>query len=118
MPDAPRWPEVRGRERSGDRMRLALRLPGDLVWFEGHFPGCPILPGVVQVHWAAGFFLAEYGLDRAFAHMEAIKFKQLLLPGREVSLQLDYDPERDRLAFRYATPCAEYSSGRIYWRPA
>ncbi len=118
MPDDPLWPQILERERAGDKTNLKLRLPGNLVWFEGHFPGCPILPGVVQIHWAAGLFLTEYELDRSFSHMEAIKFRQLLLPEMKVNLGLDYDPVRERLAFHYSTTSTDFSSGRIYWRNA
>lgn len=95
---------------------MGLGVDEALSWFEGHFPGCPILPGVVQIHWAASLFLQEYGDSLAFQGMEAVKFRQLLLPGREVTLEMEYDVARRRLAFRYLVEKSLSSSGRIYWK--
>ncbi len=118
MSDRISWPDILGREKDGDQLRFELGLPRELVWFEGHFPGCPILPGVIQIHWAASLFLRETGHDLVFRHMEAIKFRQLLLPEMSVVLELEYDPGRARLAFHYSSASAEFSTGRIYWRDA
>lgn len=35
--------------------QLQLHMPQDLIYFEGHFPGFQILPGVVQLDWAIHF---------------------------------------------------------------
>lgn len=114
-PRARLWPQIRRRERSLHGLTLDLGLPRELAYFEGHFSGCPVLPGVVQIHWAALLFLREFGAELALARMEVIKFKRLLLPGMEVRLQLEYDSVRLRLAFCYRAAGRESSSGRLYW---
>ncbi|MGF6412114.1 acyl-CoA synthetase (AMP-forming)/AMP-acid ligase II [Paraburkholderia sp. MM5482-R2] len=45
--------EVLAETRVGDTLHYVLRVPQSLQHFAGHFPGLPILPGVVQVDWAA-----------------------------------------------------------------
>lgn len=115
MPEAIVWPRICWRERDRESLTLGLELPPELAYFEGHFADCPILPGVVQIHWAALFFLDEFEPSLVLERMEVIKFKRLLLPDMEVRLRLDYDRARQRLKFCYSTGASESSSGRLYW---
>lgn len=115
MPEAIVWPRILWRQQDQNRLTLGLELPRELAYFAGHFADCPILPGVVQIHWAAFLFLREFRLALMLQRMEVIKFKRLLLPAMEVKLRLDYDPERLRLKFCYLTGTLEHSSGRLYW---
>ncbi len=115
MHEAPQWPSVQWRQKAHECLRLGLLVSADLACFEGHFPGCPVLPGVVQVHWAASLFLREYEYALLFRRMEAVKFVRLLVPTREVSLELKYDPQRLRLTFHYWAGDNDFSCGRIYW---
>ena len=53
-----------------------------LPYFAGHFPGDPILPGVVQLHWAltaASEVFSSKGLQ-CFVGMSQIKFKARVDP--------------------------------------
>ena len=47
------WPDIVLTRISAADMQLELAVNDDLHWFSGHFPGTPILPGIVQTHWAA-----------------------------------------------------------------
>ncbi len=116
MPEAKLLPRVLAVGQTGDRLSLQLSIPEDLVYFQGHFPGLPILPGVVQIHWAAELFLAHRELPLEFQRMEAVKFRHLLLPGMAVELQLDFDANKSRLVFEYRADRQQYSCGRIYWQ--
>ena len=40
---------------SGPGETFTLAIGADLIAFRGHFPGNPVLPGVVQVDWAIRF---------------------------------------------------------------
>ncbi len=99
----------------GDGVMLTLRIPTNLTYFIGHFEQIPIVPGVVQIQWAVHFAKAYLGLHKVFSHMEAVKFKELLLAGQPLQLSLRYHPLAGKLEFRYHSETAEYSSGRIYF---
>ncbi|MBD8707944.1 AMP-binding protein [Pseudomonas sp. CFBP 13711] len=106
-------PDLVAQEQRDDEWRLELIVPLDLAHFPGHFPGTPILPGVVQVDWAMNLAQRLMDLPPRFAGMEVLKFQQLVRPGDRISLTLRFDPERSKLHFAYRNGEAACSSGRI-----
>ena len=114
---APRiqGPERVSQQQVGDELQLELVVPLDLAHFTGHFPGTPILPGVVQVDWAITLGQHLMSLPPRFAGMEVLKFQQLVRPGDRLSLTLRFDQERGKLHFAYRNGDAACSSGRILW---
>ena len=108
-------PEILAHEGLADGVILTLRIPENLSYFIGHFDQIPIVPGVVQIQWAVHYAREYLGLDKIFSHMEAVKFKELLLSGQPLQLSLHYDGEAGKLTFSYQSEAAEYSSGRIYF---
>jgi 3-hydroxymyristoyl/3-hydroxydecanoyl-(acyl carrier protein) dehydratase len=106
-------PDLVAQEQHDDEWRLELIVPLDLAHFPGHFPGTPILPGVVQVDWAMNLSQRLMELPPRFAGMEVLKFQQLVRPGDRISLTLRFDPERSKLHFAYRNGEAACSSGRI-----
>ncbi|RDS85631.1 hypothetical protein [Dyella psychrodurans] len=97
---------------------LSLRIPLDLVYFPGHFPQAPVLPGAVQVAWALSLASTRLGTPLRCDVMEALKFQQLLRPGDRVDLNLHHDPARHTLHFAYRYGEKAYSSGRLAWSAA
>ncbi len=94
---------------------LDLLIPDELAYFEGHFDEIAVVPGVVQIHWAIHYARQYLGLNLKFSHMQAIKFKDLLLRGQRLELVLGFRNTDRRLEFVYRTGTSEFSSGRIYF---
>jgi 3-hydroxymyristoyl/3-hydroxydecanoyl-(acyl carrier protein) dehydratase len=67
---------------------LQLDVPTDLVWFDGHFPGDPILPGVTQIGWAIAFAREHFGLNADPHKIDRVKFLQPTRPGARLELKL------------------------------
>lgn len=111
-------PEVVSQQQIGEELQLELVVPLDLAHFTGHFPGTPILPGVVQVDWAIALGQRLMDLPPRFAGMEVLKFQQLVRPGDQITLTLRFDQERSKLHFAYRNGDAACSSGRILWSEA
>lgn len=106
------------REEAGE-WHLELDVPLDLAHFSGHFPGTPVLPGVVQIDWAqqlARALIAD--LPPLFGGMEVLKFQQLVRPGDRLQLTLRFDAERSKLYFTFRNGEANCSSGRILLKAA
>lgn len=75
---------------AGETVTYAVQAPADLLYFAGHFPGAPILPGVAQ--------LVALVLARVHAlwpelgeptRVGRLKFKQRIAPGDALTLVLE-----------------------------
>ncbi|GFZ96415.1 hypothetical protein [Dyella caseinilytica] len=94
---------------------LTLHVPVDLVYFLGHFPQAPVVPGVVQIGWALALAATRLGTPSRCTAMEALKFQHLLRPGERADLTLHHDTVRDKLHFAYRHGDKAFSSGRLAW---
>jgi 3-hydroxyacyl-[acyl-carrier-protein] dehydratase len=95
---------------------LALVVPPNLCYFDGHFRGAPVLPGVVQIKWAIELARRHLGIGAGFAGMEAVKFQHVMTPGTRVTLALEYAESSGKLRFSFASADTRYSSGRVLVR--
>ncbi|AJK45811.1 AMP-binding protein [Burkholderia plantarii] len=105
------WRDARG-------WHAELRVPPSLVHFVGHFPGCPILPGVVQVDWAVRLAGGEIGAPHAVRSIDHLKFKAPVLPGAVLVLSLAHDAERRRVRFAFRRGERDCTSGTIVYAEA
>lgn len=87
----PLLPEVLGRRAEGEALVLEIRAAPELDFFAGHFPGQPVLPGVMQVHWAIHFARQEGWARGAFQAIEQLKFNALIHPGQVLQMRLAWD---------------------------
>jgi len=99
---APRAPEPIAVRRGARELEARLRIPEDLAFLEGHFPGHPIVAGVVQLHFAMRALEELLGAAPRLAALEVLKFHELLLPGQEVRLRVELDAGGERFAFSLA----------------
>jgi len=106
-------PTIRTCEVEREHARLELRLPPDLDYFRGHFPGFPVLAGVVQLHWAIHFARELLSISSGFTGIEVLKFQQMLRPDDVVILTLRFDPKSHKLHFSYERDGERSSSGRV-----
>jgi len=111
-------PDARWLSRTPTRAVAALAVDAGLAAFDGHFQQTPILPGVVQVEWAARFAaqaLPVPGPDR-FLRLDGLKFLQIVRPGCEVRLELEWQAEKQTLVFTLASDAGRHATGRIVYR--
>jgi 3-hydroxymyristoyl/3-hydroxydecanoyl-(acyl carrier protein) dehydratase len=118
-------PEIRATTAAvdGNSVTLTLFVSPQLDYFAGHFPGFPILPGVVQVDWVvrlARHYLASCrALDEGqFTALQSLKFSAPVLPSAELLLKLGWLPEKQRLEFSYNAGGRVMSSGQILFAGA
>jgi 3-hydroxymyristoyl/3-hydroxydecanoyl-(acyl carrier protein) dehydratase len=97
----------------GDSAELSLELNPEMVWFKGHFPGEPILPGIAQTHMAVIWAECLWGFRPFGANLTQVKFRRVMRPGSQVILRLTRDLDRQRLSFSYEFDGIITSEGKI-----
>lgn len=97
--------------------RYTFQMAAEHPAYHGHFPGDPILPGVVQVEWALRLGEAAFGPFGAFQGLEHLKFQGTITPGEPITLSLGWDAGRHELAFDYAGPDGLKSKGFARYAP-
>src|SRR5512146_3479436 len=85
----------------GNRVVARTRVRGDEWFFPGHFPGRPIMPGVIMVEaLAQAGAVAALSLEEnrgklaLFAGIDDIRFKRVVEPGDELTLACELEAAR------------------------
>lgn len=112
----PRQPEVRAIQHQDSGVLLKLHIPYNLLYFEDHFPGQGILPGVVQLQWVTGFIDTYFPRAGTFQRMENVKFQKVIRPAADIDLELTWEEEKSRFRFRYAYGGDHHASGRLVFK--
>jgi 3-hydroxyacyl-[acyl-carrier-protein] dehydratase len=94
----------------GERVTASYRVPEDGWWFAGHFPGRPVMPGVLIVEsmaqTGAVAVLAEEenrGRLAFFAGIDDCRFKRIVSPGETLTLRCAIDQVRGPIGRGKAT---------------
>jgi 3-hydroxymyristoyl/3-hydroxydecanoyl-(acyl carrier protein) dehydratase len=111
-------PQSRLIERDAEHALFELVAPRDLVYFDGHFHGQPILAGVVQVDWVIGHGRRFFDLPPRFRGIQALKFQRVIAPDTPFRLELVYQAAQSTLSFKISTALGTHASGRVLFAAA
>ena len=119
--DRQKFPQQLSLTFTADSVQLELKVPQvqELIYFPDHFPGYPILPGVVQLAWVEHFGKLFFGLgnpSQSFSHLKVVKFIQLIRPGDELTLTLNWKADSGELHFNFSSGLGGCSSGRMVYK--
>ena len=98
-----RKPTLLSHQLNEAHVELELRVDEDILDLKGHFKDFPILPGVTQIDWAIHYANEFLHVPTSFKGMEVIKFQEPILPNSVITLRLDWDAEKQKLAFQYTS---------------
>lgn len=93
--------------RQGDELVAHVVASADAAWFQGHFPGMPILPGVALLAMVEDA-LARFWADAEHGPVEIrafqrIRFRQILSPGANLRIRVrQAQPDRLRFTVEHA----------------
>jgi 3-hydroxyacyl-[acyl-carrier-protein] dehydratase len=75
------------------------------LYFQGHFPGNPVMPGVLQMEamaQVAGVMLnsrdGNRGKTAYFVSMNKVKFRKMVIPGDQLRIEVEPIRMRSRMA--------------------
>lgn len=105
-------PTQLSRQVQGDRLLVSLDIPEDLDCFRGHFPGFPVLPGVVQLHWAVEISREQFGFTGMVSDIRRLKFKNVVSPPAILELEITRTGPNEA-QFLYSGTGAVFSQGRL-----
>jgi acyl-coenzyme A synthetase/AMP-(fatty) acid ligase len=112
--EQPKYPRTENFDYiDSNNCQINFFIPADLYYFNGHFLGRPILPGVVQLHWAIHYGKELFNVIGSFQRLEAVKFQQVIRADEHATLKLKYDSSKTKLTFSFSNGDTSFSSGRI-----
>ena len=79
------------------------RVPLDLVFFKGHFPQFPLVPGVIEVQWVIDKITEFFAEEKNILRIDNLKFQKFLRPNDELELTLTWNKEKSRMEFQLKT---------------
>ena len=92
------WHVLKNLKVSSDTKEISAEaaVSPESLWFDGHFPGNPILPGIAQlalVSDALREFARSKGEDIAVVGISRVRFRQFIRPND--SIQVSATPEKE-----------------------
>lgn len=106
-------PELLATDVAENQVTLELRIPEALHYFKGHFTDAPVLPGVVQSHWAIERMAEHFGVDPvAFEAFSNLKFQLMIRPNFQVTLVLKKLSDT-KFSFSYSSDIGQHASGKV-----
>jgi uncharacterized membrane protein/acyl-CoA synthetase (AMP-forming)/AMP-acid ligase II len=99
--------------KNENSVSLEFSIPDTSPFFDGHFPGFPILPAVAQVELALRFAAKYFGTCIVVSEIRKLKFSNLIRPFTHLVITIDKNGKN--ISFKINSPSGEtvYSSGTM-----
>jgi 3-hydroxymyristoyl/3-hydroxydecanoyl-(acyl carrier protein) dehydratase len=95
---------------TADAIPLAIR--ADHPAYAGHFPGQPILPGVVLLDAVLHALAVQQGRAGLYAQIRSVKFHSAVTPGERLTLHLT-SPQHPEIRFEIRSAAADQVARKV-----
>ena len=88
-----------------DRINASASVPADSVWYAGHFPGYPILPGIAILALVEEAIVAMEQKENRRVEITGIgrvRFRLPVKPDDLMTLKIERDKKQDRLNYGFS----------------
>ena len=76
-------------------------VPTDSPWFQGHFPGNPVVPGIAQLGMVLEVLRKSLQRELRVKQVSRVRFKQMIRPDERIGVRVSPKPGRSgHYAFR------------------
>lgn len=82
------------------KLDLEVTFPIKADYFDGHFDGFPILPGIIQIYLIKKFVTKYYGFKFHLKNISNIKFLKPIFPGDRVHIVINLT-DRKKIFFEF-----------------
>lgn len=96
-----------------DHLEAQASAPGGSPWFDGHFPGQPILPGIALIAMAfeaAGKHAAQQGTSILLRSVKRVRFKKPVRPDEQFTLALKREQKDGGISYVFTVLLAGESA--------
>ena len=93
-----------------------IRVPVNSPWFDGHFPGAPVLPGVAQLGMVHDLLCRTFDQALPVSQVSRVRFKQMIHPDQALILKVTIGENNRSHSFRISGDQGLICSGLIRLR--
>jgi 3-hydroxyacyl-[acyl-carrier-protein] dehydratase len=97
----------------GDAAVFTVVVPEDCPFFEGHFPGRPILPAIGQLAMLTGLLQHVTGSAVSLTGVDGLRLSRPVLPGDRVEVRLEAPRTSGAVRFEIRCKGAPVSGGTV-----
>jgi 3-hydroxymyristoyl/3-hydroxydecanoyl-(acyl carrier protein) dehydratase len=82
-----------------------VTVPPEAAWFDGHFPGMPLLPGIAQLAMVTDIIAQNWTPELKPVQFSRVRFKLKIEPATPVTIKVTRNQEKQAVfSFQIATP--------------
>lgn len=102
--------------KSNDQQFLfSARLDAGLQTFAGHFPNCPVFPGVAQIAMVKAIVEEHFANFQDLEKIEQLRFQGFIFPEQDIFIQIE--PQDHSIQFKVSNAMQEpLASGRMMFK--
>ncbi len=107
------WYECTLDNQTPDEGTAHFRVPADSPWFDGHFPGSPVLPGIAQLGMVHDLLCRVLGRRLPVRQVSRVRFKQMIRPDERLTLTVRESGAGESHSFRITGSRGLVCSGQM-----